>query len=61
LNPFGELKKRLYAAVSIAFIIPLAIGAFVYVLVKTTPLMLLGFAVIGGVWVLRRLWQRWQD
>ena len=60
-NPFGDLKKRLYRVASVAFVIPLTIGAFVYIVAKTAPFILLGFAVMGLAWLLRRIWQRWQD
>jgi hypothetical protein len=60
-NPFGELKKRLYTAVSIAFVLPLAIGAGTYFLVKTAPFVLLGVAIMGAGWLAYKLWRRWQD
>lgn len=61
IDPFGELKKRMYAVVSYAFVLPLAIGAGTYFLVKTAPFVLLGMGIMGAGWLGYRLWQRWQD
>jgi hypothetical protein len=60
-NPFNDLKKRLDRVASVAFIAPLTIGAFIYLVAKTAPFILLGLAVIGVAWLLRRFWRRWQD
>jgi hypothetical protein len=51
----------MYAVVSYAFVLPLAIGAGTYFLVKTAPFVLLGMGIMGAGWLGYRLWQRWQD
>lgn len=60
-GPLNELKKLLYTAVLLTFVLPLAIQAITCFLVKIAPFVLLGLVIMGAIWLGHRVWRRWRD